>query len=173
MQEFTNYLLSKQFVSKKQSYFYQLWVNNLYDFIGKNPGSDVENEDIDKYINNITKHKQDWQVKQAQEAIRIYLHCKIRPMEPRVSVDNKIKTQWKLVGSQMVNTLRLKQLSLQTERTYMTWLRGFYRFVRGMSPYLIDGKAHAVVPPAPETILPLHFDPFWLLSQENIGQILS
>ena len=29
------------------------------------------------------------------------------------------------------------------------------------------------VPPVPETKLPLHFDPFWLLCQENIGQILT
>ena len=29
-------------------------------------------------------------------------------------------------------------------------------------------------PPSPETIMPLHFDPFWLSSsQENIGQILT
>jgi len=29
-------------------------------------------------------------------------------------------------------------------------------------------------PPAPEAIMPLHFDPFWLSSsQENIAQILT
>jgi hypothetical protein len=29
-------------------------------------------------------------------------------------------------------------------------------------------------PPAPESIMPLHFDPFWLSSsQENIAQILT
>ena len=60
MQEFINYLVSKHFTSKKQNHFYQLWVKNLYDFIGKSPGSDIGNEDIDKYIKNITKHKLDW-----------------------------------------------------------------------------------------------------------------
>ena len=65
----SNYLVSRHFTSKNQSHFYQLWVKNLYDFIGKNPGYDVENEDIDKYINSITKHRRDWQVKQAREAI--------------------------------------------------------------------------------------------------------
>lgn len=140
MQEFCNYLVSKHFTSKKESHFYRLWVKNLYEFIGKKPGTKIKNEDIDKYINNITKHKQDWQVQQAQEAIRIYLHFKSQPVEPRIMIDDNIKAQWKQVGFQMVNMLRLKQLSLQTERTYMTWLRDFYRFVRGNSPYLIDGN---------------------------------
>ena len=39
----------------------------------KSPGSKVENENIGKYINHIIKFKLEWQVKQAQEAIRIYL----------------------------------------------------------------------------------------------------
>ncbi len=97
-----------------------MWVKNLYDYIGKSPGSNVKKEDIDQYISNITKHKQDWQVQQAQEAIRVYMHYKDRPAEPRVGVNDSTKAQWKLVGSQMVNRLRLKQLSLQTERNYMT-----------------------------------------------------
>ncbi len=68
------------------------------------------------------------------------MHYKDRPTEPQVGADDSIKAQWRSVGTQMVNMLRLKQLSLQTERTYMTWLRGFYRFVSDTSPYLIDGS---------------------------------
>jgi hypothetical protein len=41
VQEFRNYLVSKRFVSKKQSQYYQLWIKNLYDFIGKSPGADA------------------------------------------------------------------------------------------------------------------------------------
>ena len=99
MQEFRNYLVSIRFVTKKQSHIYQLWVKNLYDFISKSPGSDVTNEDIDKYIKSITKHKQDWQVQQAQEAIRVYMHYKNRPAEPRVGANDSIKAQWRSVGS--------------------------------------------------------------------------
>ena len=91
MQEFRNYLVSRRFITKKQSHFYQLWVKNLYAFIGKSPDSDVKNEDIDKYIRNITKYKQDWQVQQAQEAIRVYMHYKDRPTKPRVGADDSIK----------------------------------------------------------------------------------
>jgi hypothetical protein len=70
-----------------------------------------------------------WQVKQAQEAIRIYLYYTNQPKKTLISADSNIKAQWKSVASEMVNMLRLKQLSLQTEKTYMHWLRDFYRFV--------------------------------------------
>lgn len=128
MQDFNNYLVSRHFTSKKESHFYRLWVKNLYEFIGKNPGSKLENEDIDKYINYITKSKQEWQVRQAQEAIRIYVYYKNQQKEVPLSVDSNIKAQWKIVGSEMMNMLRLKQLSLQAvERMYQTAGKG-YRF---------------------------------------------
>ena len=140
MKEFGNYLVSKQFTSKKESHFYQLWIKSLYQFIVKNPGKSVENEEIDCYINYISKSKNEWQVRQAQEAIRLYLYYLNHSKFPSASIDSNIKTQWQTVASEMVNMLRLKQLSLQTERTYMQWLRRFYRFVAGKSPYLIDNS---------------------------------
>ena len=81
-----------------------------------------------------------WQVKQAVEAIRIYLYYTNQPKNTLISADRNIKAQWKSVASEMVNMLRLKQLSVQTEKTYMHWLRDFYRFVQGKSPYLIDNS---------------------------------
>ena len=63
MQNFANYLISKQIVSKKVSHFYRLWVINLYDYIGRKPGKTIKNSDIDRYINHITKSKMEWKVK--------------------------------------------------------------------------------------------------------------
>jgi hypothetical protein len=143
MEDFANYLISKQFVSKKVSHFYRLWVINLYDYIGKKPGKTLENSDIDRYINYITKSRMEWQVRQAQEAIRLYQYYLERPQNKSTSIKDDIKTQWKTVASETVKILRLKQLALQTERTYMHWLRKFYRFIPDKSPYLID-KTHVI-----------------------------
>jgi hypothetical protein len=57
MRDFSNYLVSKHFTSKKESHIYQLWVKRLYEFTGKSPGSNVKKQDINYYINNITKFK--------------------------------------------------------------------------------------------------------------------
>lgn len=134
MKDFSNYLVSKQFTSKKESHFFQMWVKSLYQFIGKNTGKSVLNGEIDRYINYISKSKNEWQVRQAQEAIRLYLYYLNQPQLPSAHTDSNIKTQWQTVASEMVNMLRLKQLSLQTERTYMQWLRRFYRFWHELDP---------------------------------------
>ncbi|MCK4639797.1 MAG: integron integrase [Candidatus Marinimicrobia bacterium] len=38
----------------------------------------------------------------------------------------------------MINILRLKQRSLDTEKVYVYWLRMFYRFLDGSSPFTLD-----------------------------------
>ena len=95
MQEFSNYLVSKHFTSRKESHFYVLWVKNLYHYTGKTAGSKVKKQDIDYYINYITKSKKDWQVKQAIEAIRIYCFWKNKQVNRPLTTDSNIKAQWK------------------------------------------------------------------------------
>lgn len=46
MCDFRNYLVIKHFTSKKESHFYAVWVENLYEFIGKKPDSDVKQDEI-------------------------------------------------------------------------------------------------------------------------------
>ena len=50
MYDFHNYLISKHFTSKKESHFYAVWVENLYEFIRKKPDSDVKQDEINFYI---------------------------------------------------------------------------------------------------------------------------
>jgi site-specific recombinase XerD len=40
----------------------------------------------------------------------------------------------------MRNMLRLKQRAISTERTYLLWLRRFYCFVKGRSPFSLDSS---------------------------------
>ena len=46
----------------------------------------------------------------------------------------------KEAGNGMRNMIRLKQLALTTERTYIAWLRGFYRYVRPKIPENLSGE---------------------------------
>jgi len=45
---------------------------------------------------------------------------------------------WKAVADEMIRMLRLKQLSHNTERTYLTWLRSFYKFLNGTPPAALE-----------------------------------
>jgi len=79
-------------------------------------------------------------VTQAEKAIRIYLYYEAHKNRP-LSIHNEgSNDQWKVVAEEMKNILRLKQRALDTERTYIYWLRNFYRFLKGTSPFVLDNK---------------------------------
>ncbi len=73
MKDFHNYLDSKRFATKKKNLFYVLWVKKMYVFIGKDPGSDINNDDMNRFINHLIKNNKEWQVKQVEDTIKLYL----------------------------------------------------------------------------------------------------
>jgi hypothetical protein len=82
----------------------------------------VTEEERDNYLKSLSKHKKPWQVDQAKEAIGLYAHFlnqstarEHHPCTP--SADN----EWKEAGNEMRKMLRLKRLSISTERTYRYW----------------------------------------------------
>ena len=71
----------KDLRQKKEGHFYRLWIINLYDFLGDQPGNKVINNDIDCYISYISKSKMEWQVRQAQEAIKLSATIGLKEVE--------------------------------------------------------------------------------------------
>jgi integron integrase len=57
-------------------------------------------------------------------------------MKRLISANNT--DQWKVAANEMIRMLRLKHRSLSTEKTYLGWLRSFYRFLDVISPFEID-----------------------------------
>ena len=72
------YLLSRHVPDEKKAGFYLYWVNLFYGHYNKLPGERFESEDIDRYLKFLTKRREDWQVKQASEAIQLYRFFKNR-----------------------------------------------------------------------------------------------
>lgn len=138
MQNFNNYLESKRIVPKKQVPYYVVWVSRFLNFFNKKPTDNFTSEEIDQFLTYLTKRKEDWQVDQASESIRIYQFYKTRKNQPETIKNKDSGTQWKSVADEMKNMLRLKQLSFSTEKTYLSWIRMFYRFLNGASPFSLD-----------------------------------
>ena len=72
MDDFKEYLLSKQIVSKK-THYYLNWVLQLYVFCKKDPGTQVPSNEISRYLSQLSKSQEEWQVQQAREAISLYM----------------------------------------------------------------------------------------------------
>lgn len=73
--EFVKYLTSKRLVPAGNAKFYKIWVDAFSRHLGKDITgySPVSQEEIDAFLTALSKTKEDWQVKQAKEAIRLFL----------------------------------------------------------------------------------------------------
>ena len=138
MQNFNNYLESRRIVPKKQVPYYVVWVSQFLNFFNKKPTDNFTSEKIDQFLKHLTKRKEDWQVDQASDAIRIYQFYKSHTNKPLTDHNKNSDDQWKVIADEMKNILRLKQLSMATEKIYLYWIRMFYRFLKGASPFSLD-----------------------------------
>ena len=137
MEDFKYYLLSKHISDENKTGFYLYWVKLFYRHCNKLLGDKIESEDIDRYLDFLTKRREDWQVKQASEAIQLYRFFKNRQV-PRTGKHLCVNEHWNIVVEDMYKILRLKHLSFRTEKTYIGWLRRFYRFMNGQQPHTLN-----------------------------------
>jgi len=140
MDSYKQYLTSNKIVAEKKIPYYLVWVSKFLDKMEKTEEDPVTDQDINSFVNQLKKKSEDWQVKQAREAVqlyRYYLNKKSngKPDEKGIDCDN----EWKIIAEQFVKVLRLKHRSLRTEETYLGWLRSFYRFLKGKSPNKLTG----------------------------------
>jgi hypothetical protein len=138
MEDFKSYLLSSHVLDEKKAGFYLYWVGQFYRHCNKFISDRVESEDIDRYLKFLEKCREDWQVKQASEAIELYLFFRRKKEATRNNKRPDVDEQWKSVVVDMKKMLRLKHLSLRTEQTYLGWVQRFYRFVNGQPPNRLD-----------------------------------
>lgn len=138
MQNFRDYLETKRIVTKKRVPYYVAWVSQFFNYFDKKPNDEISSEEIEKFLKHLTKRKEEWQVTQAGKAIRIYQFYETHKNRSLTGHNAKSNEQWKAVADEMINILRLKQRSLDTEKVYIYWLRMFYRFLDGSSPFTLD-----------------------------------
>lgn len=139
MENFKQYLLSRHIVTEKQLPYYINWVNQFFNFSHKSRNDSLLPDEIDKYIELLNRRKEDWQVQQAREAINIY-QLFVSRSNRKLRKSNDSVAEWRTVADEMVRMLRLKHRSLNTERTYLSWLRSFYKFLNGTSPASLNSS---------------------------------
>jgi len=72
-------------------------------------------------LSRLSDKHHDWQVQQAEEAIRLYLYFQNQSstlVKPKTS---EAAGLWAQAIEQMVASLRLKHLAYRTEQTYLAW----------------------------------------------------
>jgi hypothetical protein len=141
MENFKSYLLSMRITDQKGVDFYLFWVKECYRYCRKGFKQELTRAEVEKFLRHLSKHREEWQVDQALEAIKLYRFHEKRKKNSQNRKHLKTDLQWKAVVGDMRKMLRLRHRSLRTEKTYMGWIRRFYRFLGGRSPYAIE-SAH-------------------------------
>lgn len=108
------------------------WVRDCYRFFRIPPAERLSLEQIKLYLSHLEASREDWQIKQAEQALRrfdFFLTTKSAPL-PLVADCNA----WDQILEQTRDVLRVKQLALNTEKSYLSWIRQFQRFLGAKSP---------------------------------------
>ncbi len=124
--------------SRKKVQFYVNWVSKFYFSCKKVVGASVNQKKINAFLRDLSKHCEEWQINQASDAIHLYLFHQRRGSVTSGWKNAQPNQAWKAASDELVRMLRLRRRTLSTERVYLTWLRAFYRFVKGKSPAKLD-----------------------------------
>ena len=126
--EFQDFLLSRFLVPAKNAPFYAHWVSKFLAFSNRNQGLGF-NLRVQKFLNQLKSQKKiaDWQVKQADEVLRLYIHHflegKTTVLSPNLPQKGGVDISKTLSGMQQA--IRIKHYSYRTERSYLEWAKRF------------------------------------------------
>ena len=139
MEGFQEYLTRKAFVQDKYVQYYLHWVSHCYAYLEKPHASLLTPAQLQGYLHHIAKTKEDWQVRQAESALRLYgYYLSLNPERKHDDHDDSDSSEehlWTEAEKRLRDALRLRHRSYSTEKTYLGWLRGFRANLGGKSPF--------------------------------------
>ncbi len=132
------YLQEEVQIDEKYIPYYIKWVGDCISFLKKERGKRITNEEKHSFLEHLSERYEDWQIKQADYALKLYNHFLLK-QKKEPNADKKQKSEWDRVEAKTRKTLRLKHLSYRTEQTYIGWVKRFRCFVNEKAPYELDG----------------------------------
>jgi hypothetical protein len=136
---FEQLLVSNGATPQKHIPYYIKWVTScnasLISPTDKIQSVDQKNQFLDMLGNS----RENWQVKQAEQALRLYTFF-VSQYGQRPEPTSDEGKQWNQIIEKMIKVVRLKHLSLNTEKNYTGWNRQFQAFVNWKSSNVRFGE---------------------------------
>lgn len=135
--DFQKFLVTNHFSPQKNTPFYALWVSKFLSFCNKlhenNHNVDIA---VSQYISKLKRNHQitDWQVSQAKTALKVYIYHylkgNISSIFPKSHHNRQLNGfDVKEVVNKTREAIRVKHYSYSTERTYLEWIRRFFKYI--------------------------------------------
>lgn len=133
LDEFQAELSADKTLNTKHIPYYIRWISNCYAFFRLPLTKRLSLEQTHQYLSQLDASREGWQVKQAEQALRRYDYFLTKRL-PGASPVLADPASWETVLLKVRDVLRIKQLALNTEKTYLLWLRQFQAFLGGKPP---------------------------------------
>ncbi len=130
---FKNYLSQRALINDRYLPFYLKWVDDSLRYFKLPEGTGLTPEQRRAYLAFLAKGHPDWQIKQAEHALRLHDHF-LSDKNLTATDETASSSAWDEIENKTRKCLRAKQRSYATEKTYLQWLRAFRRFCRGLTP---------------------------------------
>ena len=115
LNEFQAFLRRKGAIRPQYIPFYVKWVADCYAFFGEPPAARLRSDKKKEFLSQMAKDHEDWQVKQADAALRLYDYFLSRELG-EASPAGSVPEEWQAAEERMRKALRLRQRSYNTER---------------------------------------------------------
>jgi integron integrase len=126
-------------ISSKYIPFYLKWISECYAFHDVPIEHRIMAEQKQQFLTHLSKTHENWKVKQADYALRLYNYFLSRICKEPSAFSPEIEKEWNILEENTVNALRLRHRSIRTEKTYIGWLRQFKGFVGSKGPQNLEG----------------------------------
>ncbi len=133
--EFQDFLCSRNLVPENKVSYYAYWASKFLAF--SNSNSELNRElQVERFLSRLKLDKNiaDWQVKQAEEALRLYVGHFLEGEPPSLAPNvcregNKGHLSRADMLNKMREAIRIKHYSYRTEGSYLDWVKRFYGYV--------------------------------------------
>jgi integron integrase len=132
--EFQEFLLSRKLAPEKHVLFLAVWASKFLAFSNRKKQQDI-GITVTEFLNSLetTGNIADWQVRQAEEAVRLYLDH-FKGAEVLSTTQGEAGPKYSLADSrkllaEMKRLIRLKHFSYNTERAYLDWAERFFAYL--------------------------------------------
>lgn len=126
--EFQKFLAAKKLVPERNIFFYALWTGKFLTYCRKRDISSESYQEnaVSEFLEALKSdpHISDWQIRQANDAIRLYYYH-YRGLKPAQAQVAKSNDAMPALIDKTRRLLRLKHYSFSTERTHLQWIRRF------------------------------------------------
>ncbi len=131
---FREYLAEKAVVRERYVPYFVRWVSECYAFLELPLENRLSSDQRQEFLRYLSKRHEDWQVKQADHALRLYDYFLSLRLEASKERETGASQVWQSLEGRSREALRLRHRSLSTEKTYLGWLRSFRGFVGDKEP---------------------------------------